>query len=52
MSPRRRASSDLSAAAAVAALAEGQALLKQGERVCAIVCGAGPDAVVAADLHA
>lgn len=37
---------DLSGAAAIAALAEGRVRLKQGERVCAIVCGAGPDAIL------
>jgi threonine dehydratase len=37
---------DLSGAAAIAALAESRVRLKQGERVCAIVCGAGPDAIL------
>jgi threonine dehydratase len=37
---------DLSGAAAIAALAEGRVSIKPGERVCAIVCGAGPDAVI------
>ena len=37
---------DLSGAAAIAALAEGRVRLKEGERVCAIVCGAGPDAIL------
>jgi threonine dehydratase len=37
---------DLSGAAAIAALAEGRVRIKQGERVCAIVCGAGPDAIL------
>lgn len=38
---------DLSGAAAIAALANRRVRLKQGERVCAIVCGAGPEAIVA-----
>ncbi len=37
---------DLSGAAAIAALAEGRARVKKGERVCAIICGAGPDAIL------
>lgn len=37
---------DLSGAAAIAALAEGRVQVKKGERVCAIVCGAGPDAIL------
>ncbi|MET2832568.1 threonine ammonia-lyase [Mesorhizobium shangrilense] len=37
---------DLSGAAAIAALAEGRVRVKKGERVCAIVCGAGPDAIL------
>lgn len=37
---------DLSGAAAIAALREGRVAVKPGERVCAIVCGAGPDAIV------
>lgn len=37
---------DLSGAAAVAALREGRVEVKPGERVCAIVCGAGPDALM------
>ncbi len=36
---------DLSGAAAIAALANRRVRLKQGERVCAIVCGAGPEAI-------
>lgn len=38
---------DLSGAAAIAALANRRVRLKQGERVCAIVCGAGPEAITA-----
>ncbi len=38
---------DLSGAAAIAALANRRVRLKQGERVCAIVCGAGPEAIAA-----
>ena len=38
---------DLSGAAAIAALRQGRVRLSPGERVCAIVCGAGPDALVA-----
>lgn len=38
---------DLSGAAAIAALRQGRVRLNPGERVCAIVCGAGPDALVA-----
>jgi threonine dehydratase len=38
---------DLSGAAAVAALRERRLTLRPGERICAIVCGAGPDGVVA-----
>ena len=37
---------DLSGAAAIAALREGRIALRPGERVCAIVCGAGPDALL------
>jgi threonine dehydratase len=37
---------DLSGAAAIAALREGRVAVKPGERVCAIVCGAGPDAII------
>ncbi|HWK67368.1 MAG TPA: threonine/serine dehydratase [Rhizobiaceae bacterium] len=37
---------DLSGAAAIAALREGRVALRPGDRVCAIVCGAGPDAIV------
>jgi threonine dehydratase len=36
---------DLSGAAAIAALREGRYVPKAGERICAIVCGAGPDVV-------
>ncbi|WP_244545223.1 threonine ammonia-lyase [Devosia enhydra] len=36
---------DLSGAAAIAALREGRVRLSPGEKVCAIVCGAGPDAL-------
>lgn len=38
---------DLSGAAAIAALRQGRIALRAGERVCAIVCGAGPDAMIA-----
>ena len=38
---------DLSGAAAIAALREKRVALNPGEKVCAIVCGAGPDALVA-----
>lgn len=38
---------DLSGAAAIAALANRRVRLRQGERVCAIVCGAGPEAIAA-----
>lgn len=38
---------DLSGAAAVAALREKRLVVRPGERICAIVCGAGPDAIVA-----
>jgi threonine dehydratase len=37
---------DLSGAAAIAALREGRIATVPGERVCAIVCGAGPDAIL------
>lgn len=37
---------DLSGAAAIAALKENRVYLKPGEKICAIVCGAGPDALV------
>ncbi|MBZ9710395.1 threonine/serine dehydratase (plasmid) [Mesorhizobium sp. B2-1-8] len=36
---------DLSGAAAIAAIAEGRVRLNASERICAIVCGAGPDAI-------
>ena len=36
---------DLSGAAAIAALRGGRIAVRPGERVCAIVCGAGPDAI-------
>lgn len=36
---------DLSGAAAIAALREGRVAVRPGDRVCAIVCGAGPDAI-------
>lgn len=36
---------DLSGAAAIAALAEGRVRVNSGERICAIVCGAGPEAL-------
>lgn len=36
---------DLSGAAAIAALAQRRVELKPGEKVCAIVCGAGPEAI-------
>lgn len=36
---------DLSGAAAIAALREGRVAVRPGERVCAIVCGAGPEAI-------
>jgi Threonine dehydratase len=36
---------DLSGAAAIAALREGRVALNSGETVCAIVCGAGPEAL-------
>jgi threonine dehydratase len=38
---------DLSGAAALAALRQGRVTYAEGERVCAIVCGAGPDALLA-----
>ncbi|WP_315918112.1 threonine/serine dehydratase [Mesorhizobium sp. SP-1A] len=38
---------DLSGAAAIAALSEGRIRLEKGERICAIVCGCGPDALLA-----
>jgi threonine dehydratase len=38
---------DLSGAAAIAALREGRVAVRPGERICAIVCGAGPDAILA-----
>lgn len=38
---------DLSGAAAIAALREGRVAVRPGERICAIICGAGPDALVA-----
>ncbi|HQZ12976.1 MAG TPA: threonine/serine dehydratase [Devosia sp.] len=37
---------DLSGAAAIAALRERRYVPRPGERICAIVCGAGPDAIV------
>jgi threonine dehydratase len=37
---------DLSGAAAVAALQTGRVTLPKGRRACAIVCGAGPDALI------
>lgn len=37
---------DLSGAAAIAALRRGRVELSAGEKVCAIVCGAGPDGVL------
>lgn len=37
---------DLSGASAIAALREGRVALNPGETVCAIICGAGPDALV------
>ncbi len=37
---------DLSGAAAMAALREGRVALKPGDTVCAIICGAGPDALL------
>lgn len=40
---------DLSGAAAIAALREGRVALADGETVCAIVCGAGPDALAAGE---
>jgi threonine dehydratase len=37
---------DLSGAAALAALREGRVRPAAGEQVCAIVCGAGPEAIL------
>lgn len=37
---------DLSGAAAIAALREGRVAVRPGDHVCAIVCGAGPDAIL------
>jgi threonine dehydratase len=37
---------DLSGAAAIAALRQGRVAVRAGERICAIVCGAGPDALL------
>ena len=37
---------DLSGAAAIAVLRERRIEVGKGERVCAIVCGAGPDALI------
>lgn len=37
---------DLSGAAAIAALQQGRVAVKPGEKICAIVCGAGPDALI------
>jgi threonine dehydratase len=37
---------DLSGAAAIAALRQGRVRVRPGERICAIVCGAGPDALI------
>jgi threonine dehydratase len=36
---------DLSGAAAIAALRQGRVPVRPGERICAIICGAGPAAV-------
>jgi threonine dehydratase len=36
---------DLSGAAAIAALRQGRVPVRPGERICAIICGAGPEAV-------
>ena len=41
---------EMGGAAAVAALQTGKVELRQGERVCALVCGAGDDGVI--DLRA
>lgn len=37
---------DLSGAAAIAALREGRYVPQRGEHLCAIICGAGPDAIL------
>src|SRR5690606_4231158 len=37
---------DLSGAAAIAALREKRVSIRPGERLCAIICGAGPDALL------
>lgn len=37
---------DLSGAAAIAALREGRINTRPGERICAIICGAGPDGIL------
>ncbi len=37
---------DLSGAAAIAALQQSRIKLTKGEKICAIVCGAGPDAII------
>ena len=37
---------DLSGAAAIAALREGRLETQPGERICAIICGAGPDGIL------
>ncbi|MEO9228420.1 MAG: threonine/serine dehydratase [Devosia sp.] len=39
---------DLSGAAAIAALMEGRVHFRPNERICAVVCGAGPDAILPA----
>lgn len=38
---------DLSGAAAIAALRQKRIAIQPGERICAIICGAGPDAMIA-----
>lgn len=38
---------DLSGAAAIAAIRQGRVRIKPGEKVCAIICGAGPDGIAA-----
>jgi threonine dehydratase len=43
---------ELSGAAAVAAVLVGRYCLRPGERVCVVVCGAGKDALVAAEPSA
>ncbi|MBK3745509.1 threonine/serine dehydratase [Paraburkholderia aspalathi] len=37
---------DLSGAAAIAALREGRVKTRPGENICAIICGAGPEAII------